>query len=114
MKILLLYEFSPNLLEAVVSHLHKNHIEADSFDIVNWKFLSNSKDKLPVKIRILIPFLRIPRIHGLLLVLFQRNFILTLASRYNIIDIQHFGRAYDKVIAGTRAAFKKVKLSDLV
>jgi glycosyltransferase involved in cell wall biosynthesis len=111
MKILLLYQDYITLLDDLVFYLNKNHIEADSFDIVNWRFLGNSKNKLPLIVKTLAPLLRIPKVHGLLLELFQKKVLLDLASKYDIIDIQYFGPVYDKVIPRFKTLDKLIKIT---
>jgi len=109
MKILILYQDYITLLDDLVYYLNKNNIEADSFDIVNWKFSGSSKRSLPLLVKILTPILRLPKAHGLLLPIFQHKVILNLAGKYDIIDIQYLGQVYDKIIPCIQSLNRVIK-----
>jgi glycosyltransferase involved in cell wall biosynthesis len=113
MKVLLLYQFEHRrqLIDTLVFYLNKYSIESDSFNIVNWQFQGKPKHKLPVALRILKPLIRIPKIRGILLLLFQRKIIIAIAKNYQVIDIHFFSASYDKIIPRLSDQNKKIKIT---
>ncbi len=113
MKILHLFEVENHtqLIDNLLNYLRENQIEADSFNIVNWNLQGGTGSKLPLVIRIIKPFLRVPKIHGLLLLLLQKIVIINLSRNYHIIDIHFFSTSYDKVIPRLSGQNKKIKIT---
>jgi len=114
MKILLLSQFGhTQLLDALVSNLHRNSINADCFNIVNWQIPSKSELELPMILKLLKPFIKIPKVRGILLKLFRKSIVINLAKNYQIIDIHFFDPFYDKVIPKLKAHGMKIKITVL-
>lgn len=113
MKVLLLYQFGreDQHISMLFSHLNKNFIEADSLNIVNFEFLSKSKTKLPGIYRFLLPLLKIPKIRGVISDLFRKNIILSLAKKYQVVDIHFFSTFYDKIIPQMKALSMRIKVT---
>ena len=113
MKILLLYQFGNHaqMIDNLIIYLNKNIIEADSFNIVNWQFQGGPNSKLPVVLKILKPFINIPKIRGILLILFQQKIIADLSNNYQLIDIHFFSTNYDKIIPHLIEQNKRIKIT---
>ena len=113
MRILHLYSFEGHsaIMNSLIVYLNNNLINANSFNIVNWNFQSRTKSRLPIIIRLLKLFLAIPKIHGLLLLLFQRKIIINLSRNYQVIDIHFFSTCYDKIIPQLSGQSKKIKIT---
>jgi len=113
MKVLILYQFwnHTQLIATLISYLHKNSIEADSFNIVNWKILSGSDSNIPLFLRIIGPVIRIPKVRGILLLLFQKKIILNLCEKYQVIDIHFLSEYYDEIIHTLKAKNKLIKIT---
>ena len=113
MKILLLYQYSAHniTMDLLCENLHQNGIDADSFNVVSWRFHSINRNRQPILLRILKPFMFIPRIRGLFILLFRQKILLTLSKNYSIIDIHFFSSIYDQLISAFKNDKKMVKVT---
>ena len=113
MKILILYQFSGHsrMVDILCENLHENGIDADSFNVVSWRFHSINKNRQPIPLIILKPLMVIPRVQGLIIMLFRQKIVMTLSRNYSIIDIHFFSSIYDQLISAFKNDKKMVKVT---
>lgn len=113
MKVLILYPFHNHdaLVDALCRNLNKNGIEADSFNMVSWRFNSYCRTRRRLLLKILKPLMIIPKVRGLLINVFRNKIVLDLSENYDIIDIHFFGDIFDNLIDEFIARNKRVKIT---
>jgi hypothetical protein len=109
-RVLVLFQFSNqnHLIDSLCSNLAEQGIQADSLNIVNFRFISQFSKKRPVLIKILAPLMGIPKLRTVLNAIFYKKIIINLSKKYDIIDIQFFSAMYDNIIPKLKADGRKV------
>lgn len=112
-KVLILYPFHNHnqLVDSLCNNLAKIEIEADSFDVVTWRYQRKSSNRKSLLLRILSPFMVIPKVRGLLITLFGKGIILKISENYDIIDIHYYNVMFDDIISELKKRKKIIKIT---
>lgn len=113
MKVIILYQFNINghLVDTLCQNLNKHGIEADSLNVITWKYKSNIKKSAPFIISLFRTMMVIPKVRSVLLKIFRTRVLLSLSEKYHIIDIHFFSDIYDKLIDELKHRGKTVKIT---
>lgn len=112
-RILILYQFDShyNLLSGLMEHLKRNQINADIFNVMTWKLSSMSPPTRRRRQNLSALALKIPKLRGIVLKLFQAQKVLSVVRDYDIIDIHYFSQIYLNLLPRMKQVDKTIKVT---
>lgn len=112
-KVLILYPFYNHnqLIDSLCDNLALADIEADSFEVITWRYKRKNKNSKPFLLSILSPFMVIPKVRGFLITLFRKRILLKISENYDIVDIHFYSSMFDEIISELKKRKKIIKIT---